>query len=340
MENCLRSFVFLISILWAAGPAAAAAEEQPEQQATGQNEWRLPEVTFPPDNPYTDAKAYLGKQLFFDPRLSGYGSLSCASCHNPGLNWCDGLPSSQSMGHFALGRHTPSILNVAYYTSFFWDGRASTLEEQVKQHLLSPGVMHGGTAEDITGRINRLTDYRLVFKQIFGQSGVTLDNIAAAIATFERTIVSPESPFDRWQAGDEDAIPKAAKRGFALFVGKARCVRCHNGPAFTDSDFHNTGLNSIDPGRYEVSNRDEDRNSFKTPGLRQVAQTAPYMHDGSKATLMGVINFYNRGGDRPGEANELKPLGLTIQERNDLIAFLMSLTSDLPAITIPKLPQP
>lgn len=328
-----KAFVFFIAIFSASGLAVAEHEIE-------KSKWSVPTVSFPSTNPYSENKALLGKKLFFDPRLSGYGSLSCASCHNPGLNWSDGLSNSQNSGHFALGRHTPSIINVAFYNYFFWDGRAATLEEQVKQHLLSPGVMHGGTAEDVTGRIYKLPDYRSDFALIFGEAGITLGNIAAAIATFERTVMSGNSSFDRWQTGDEDAVSASVKRGFTLFSGKAKCIKCHSGHTFTDSGFHNTGLNSIDPGRYEVTGRDEDRNSFKTPSLRHVALTPPYMHDGSKANLAIVIDFYNRGGDKPHESNELTPLKLTDRERDDIISFLKSLSGEFTEVTVPQLPQP
>jgi len=331
---CLyRTFLWLLWGLCIV-PALAPADPVPDRSV-----WTLPDVPFPAANPFSSEKALLGKKLFFDPRLSGYGSLSCASCHNPGLNWCDGLQSASAMTRFPLGRHTPTLLNVAYYSSLFWDGRATTLEEQARKHLLSPGVMLGGTETEIVRRISRFPGYRQAFRQIFGKSAVSLDSIVAAIATFERTIISRNSPFDRWLAGDRNAISASAKNGFALFTGKAQCVKCHSGPVFSDSEFHNTGLNSIDPGRFEVSKKNSDRNRFKTPGLRQVADTAPYMHDGSKPTLTSVIEFYVRGGDRPDEANELQPLNLSLNEKQDLIAFLRSLSGQTSPVTIPVLPQ-
>ncbi len=332
---CLyRIFPWFLCIL-CAFPVYVLAGPVPDKTA-----WSLPVTAYSAANPFSKTMVPLGKQLFFDPRLSGYGSMSCASCHNPGLNWCDGLHNASGMTRFPLGRHTPSILNVAFYASFFWDGRADTLEKQARQHLLSPGIMLGGTENDVVQRVGRFAGYRQAFHQVFGETGITLKNIVAAIAAFERTIVTGNSPFDRWIAGDQNALSESAKRGFSLFTGKAKCASCHSGPAFSDSGFHNTGLNSIDPGLFGVSRKNRDRNRFKTPGLRQVAGTAPYMHDGSKPTLVSVIEFYNRGGDRPDAANELHPLNLSHQEQQDLIAFLKSLTGETATVTIPILPQP
>jgi len=318
--------------------SANAQAEEPITTTPDRTVWTLPDVPYPSENPFSNTKALLGEKLFFDPRLSGYGSLSCASCHNPALSWCDGLQNASGMTRFPLGRHTPGLMNVAFYTSFFWDGRASSLEEQARQHLLSPGIMLGGTEEDIIERINRFDGYRTAFTEAFGKTGVTLHNIIAAIATFERTIVSRNSPFDRWLEGEDD-LSESVKRGFILFSGRARCASCHSGAIFSDSRFHNIGLNSIDPGRFEVSKRNRDRNRFKTPGLHQISETAPYMHDGSKPTLASVIEFYSRGGDRPDEGNELKPLNLSHQEKEDLTAFLKSLNGEAPTIIVPILPQ-
>ncbi|MDX8412226.1 MAG: cytochrome c peroxidase [Mariprofundaceae bacterium] len=291
------------------------------------------------DKASVDAKVKLGKQLFFDPRLSGDQSVSCASCHHPGLGWSDGLPRNTRFGGEALSRHTPTLINVAYYTSFFWDGRASSLEEQAAEHLRSPS-MRGSEAFIVADTLAALPEYRRQFQQAFGKNAISLDNIAAAIAAFERTIISSNSPFDRWQAGDQTAISESAKRGFKLFTTRAMCTFCHNGPNFSDSRFHNIGVNSIDPGRFEVSNSNSDRNAFKTPGLRHIALTPPYMHDGSKVTLRSVLEFYNRGGDRPGGGNKLSPLGLSDAELDDLLAFLLALTGEAIEVTVPQLPLP
>jgi len=300
-------------------------------------QWKLPAVTYPDSNPYTKAKSRLGRKLFFDPRLSSRRIRSCATCHHPGLGWADGLPYATGSGQ-ALSRHTPSLINIGFAKAFFWDGRATTMESAIKQHLVSPGFMYAGQAGEIVMRIRGMTGYRQEFGAVFGPSGVTMGNIAAVLATFLRGIVVNNSPFDRWVAGDANALPAAAKRGFTLFTGKAGCIRCHAPPTFSDSEFHNTGLNSLDPGRFEIQRVPRYRNAFKTPRLRQVAMTAPYMHDGSKSTLMEVVDFYDRGGDRPGGNNELTPLHLNKREKQALVAFLKSLTGRPGEIAIPSLP--
>ncbi len=308
----------------AAPPAHAAA-------------WMLPPVSYPSSDPYSAAKAKLGRKLFFDPRLSGNPAQTCATCHHPGLGWADGMARTMGEGH-ALGRHTPSLINIGYAKAFFWDGRATSLEDAVNQDILTPAMADAKTPHDIVIHIASLSGYRKEFAQVFGTRGVTFDRITDALATFIRGIVSGPSPFDHWLNGDDQAISDGAKKGFALFTGKAKCVRCHTGPTFTDYRFHNTGLNSVDPGHFEISGKKTDRDAFKTSGLRDVAITPPYMHNGSEKTLMEVINFYNRGGDRIGQGNELSPLNLSIQEKQDLLMFLRSLTGTRKETTIPLLP--
>ncbi len=325
----LMASVFVLSLCVPAQSRAADAQS---------SAWRLPAPVYPETNPYSPAKARLGRMLFFDPRLTGNPAQACATCHNPGLGWADGL--SRTMGSSrALGRHTPSLLNIAYMRAFFWDGRARTLEEAIRQHILTPVAGDAANAEDIEHRIGALPDYRQAFREAFGNPSVSLNRIVAALATFVRGLVSAPAPFDRWLAGDENALDSDAREGFALFTGKADCVRCHSGPAFTDSRFHNVGLNSVDPGHFEVSGRPEDRNAFRTPGLRDVANTPPYMHNGSLPTLDAVIEFFNRGGDRPGTGNELKPLGLNAHEKRALRAFLQSLSGAVPETALPTLPR-
>jgi len=329
-EFLLRTatFLFLYALII---PYAVAA---PPDHASA---WLLPPVPYPSANPYSATKAELGRKLFFDPRLSGTPAQTCATCHHPGLGWADARARTMEEGH-ALGRHTPSLINIAYAKAFFWDGRANNLEDAVSQDILSSAMSDAKTPRDIVIRIASLPGYRKEFTQAFGTEGANFDRITAAIATFIRGIVSGSSSFDRWLNGDDTAISDAAKRGFTLFTGKAACIRCHTGPAFTDSGFHNTGLNSVDPGHFEISGKKADHNTFKTPGLRDVARTPPYMHNGSKRTLMDVIDFYNRGGDRIGRDNELSPLNLNAREKQDLLMFLRSLTSERTETSIPLLP--
>ncbi len=337
MEECLLRTAGLFLIYIFLIPFAMAA---PSDHAS---KWLLPPVVYPAANPYSAAKAELGRKLFFDPRLSGNPARTCATCHNPGLGWTDGM--AQNMGEeqamdegHALGRHTPSLINIGYAKAFFWDGRASNLNDAVSQDILSPSMSDALIPHDIVIRIASISAYRHAFRQAFGTGGVNFERISAALTTFLRTIVSHPSPFDRWLKGNNSAIPDAAKKGFTLFTGKAECSRCHAGPNFTDDRFHNTGLNSVDPGHFEISGKKNDRNTFKTPGLRDVAITAPYMHNGSKKTLLEIINFYNRGGDRIGRGNELSPLNLNTQEKQDLVIFLRSLTGKREETIIPPLP--
>ncbi len=334
----LFTAVFLINALLPSS-ACAADSEPPLQQLSASEKaaWLLPPVSYPEQNPFSAQKQELGRKLFFDPRLSGNPSRTCATCHHPGLGWADGM--ARAMGNQqGLGRHTPSLINIAYVHAFFWDGRASSLEDAVSQDMLSPGMFSGETARSIVVRIAAISAYRKAFSESFASEGVTFERIAAVLATFVRSIVSNPSPFDAWLEGDSGAITESAKRGFALFRGKAHCIQCHSGPAFTDSSFHNTGINSVDPGHYEISGKDKDRNTFKTPGLRDIALTPPYMHNGSKKTLVDIIDFYDRGGDTLGGGNELRPLHLSLEEKQDLLAFLLSLSGDAPETAIPALP--
>ncbi len=329
-ESVLR--ITAIILLYVCCMSPALAGPRPDVAA-----WQLPHVHYPPGNPYTKAKAELGRMLFFDPRLSNDPSQTCATCHNPGLDWTDGMPRAMSGGH-ALSRHTPSLVNIGYNKAFFWDGRASRLEDAILQDILSSRAGREQSEEEIVDRLSAIRGYRLAFWKAFGSNSITMEHISQALATFVRGIVSRTSAFDRWLAGKKSALSPSARRGFSLFNGKAGCVRCHSGPTFTDSSFHNTGINSIDPGHFEVSGKEKDRNAFKTPGLRDVALTAPYMHNGTKKTLRDVLNFYNRGGDRVDSGNELGPLHLSHQEEQDLIAFLKSLTGKRVETAIPILP--
>jgi len=338
---------FIVVLLMPLSATAQESSSQPESNSpplispllssAEASAWLLPAITYPAANPYSKNKQELGRSLFFDPRLSGNPSKTCATCHHPGLGWADGMARAMA-NQQGLGRHTPSLLNSAYEHAFFWDGRAASLEDAVSQDLLSPGMLSGETARNIVIRIAAISAYRQAFNQAFASEGVTFERITAALATFVRSIVSTSSPFDLWLKGDAEAISASAKRGFALFRGKAQCIRCHSGPAFTDSSFHNTGINTVDPGHFEISGKDEDRNAFKTPGLRDIAITPPYMHNGSKKTLSEVIDFYDRGGDSLGSGNQLQALHLNSTEKKDLLAFLFSLSGGNRETLVPALP--
>ena len=302
----------------------------------------LPPVPVPDDNPQTQAKVDLGRQLFFDTRMSGDFSSSCATCHNPSMAFTDGLPRSRGFGGKTLLRNSPTVLNAAYNSAQFWDGRAATLDEQCKGPLLSPQEMNMVDEKHLVDRLNAVPEYRRDFQTVFG-SAPTLDNVAHAIAAFERTLVTPGSRFDRYALGDKTALTDQEKRGLVVFFGKGSCSECHKGPNFTDNKYHNLGAkpgpaSPEDLGRFAITHNPEDRGAFKTPSLRNVALTAPYMHDGSVATLEDVVEFYDRGGDgAPNQSKLIFKLNLTAQEKQDLVAFLKTLTGTLPHVEIPKM---
>ena len=295
-------------------------------------------IPFPTDNPYSAEKAALGKMLFFDPRLSKNRNMTCATCHNPSFGWEDATSTSVGAKNTHLSRHTPTILNVAWGQSFFWDGRAKTLEEQAKGPIESDVEMNLPIAEAVN-RLKKVKSYQAWFSKIFGSQGITGENITKAIATFERTVVSGQAPFDLWIEGDSSAISPQAIRGFELFNGKARCSTCHLGWNFTDNQFHDIGLNTPDQGLMKLTNKNKDAFAFKTPSLRNISQRAPYMHNGSLRTLTEVINHYLSGGIRRTSLSPLMtPLPLTPQEVEDLTAFLHTLTGKDASVSLPILP--
>lgn len=272
----------------------------------------------------TDAAAALGKTLFHDARLSGDGSRSCASCHDTARGYGDGQARSQRLSGQPLGRHTPTLYNVGGVARLFWDGRAASLEEQAWGPINNAEEMGGDTAVTVA-RIASDPNYQRDFATAFGKRSIDAAAIGTALAAYQRTITPAPAPFDRWAAGDASAISPQARRGFALFTGKARCSTCHAGPGFSDGRFHDIGLASSDPGRFAVTRRKRDRHGFRTPGLRELGRTAPYMHDGSKADLRAVIEHYSTGiVTRAGAAPKVT---LTAHEKDELEAFLKSLTS-------------
>jgi cytochrome c peroxidase len=322
------------------GSLPVRAQDNPTETAVvKKGSFRLPpEVPSPDGNRPTVDRIKLGKMLFFDPRLSGSNWISCASCHNPSLGWSDGLATG--VGLRALSRKTLSIVNSGFNAFQMWDGRLKSLEEQAWSPMLGAAEMHG-TQKEILVKLDAIPGYVTAFEKAYPGQGVTKETVAKAIASFERTVVSRDSPFDRWVEGDESAMTPSAKRGFALFTGKANCTACHQGSNFTDQGFHNLGLKgNADLGRFAIVPIRVMRGAFKTPTLRDVALTAPYMHNGSYRTLEEVVDHYNRGGDDKENLDpNMKPLGLTDQERTDLVEFLKSLTGKQLTITLPRLPQ-
>lgn len=304
----------------------------------------LPPVPAPADNPPTAATIALGRELYYDPVLSVDNSISCASCHAPNAGFADGKPVSDGVRGQKGTRNSPTVLNTAYFNNFFWDGRAGSLEEQAAGPVQNPVEM-AHSLQGVENKLMRFPGYRDAFAKAFGPGHITFDMVAKAIASFERTLVSADSPFDRYYYGhDETALSESAKRGLVVFMSpeKGNCAACHeigkNYALFTDNKFHNIGVGvkneqPTDLGRYLVTKNDADRGAFRTPSLRNVAVTGPYMHDGSLKTLKEVVDFYIGGGNsNPYLDKRVKPLDfLSGQERSDLVSFLESLTGDVPA---------
>lgn len=306
----------------------------------------LDSIPYPADNPTNDAKQDLGKTLFFDPRLSSSGQIACASCHDPQLGWGDG--KSVAFGHDRkVGRRNAmTLFNTAYYKFLFWDGRAKSLEDQAQFPIKDNLEMHQDLKE-LTVRAKKYKGYELLFEKAFGAKEISLDKVFKAIATFERTIVSPPSRFDLFVGGRSEALKDNELNGMHLFRTKARCVNCHNSGFFSDNQFHNDGQTlwgseGEDLGRYNVTKNKADIGLFKTPSLREVANTGPWMHHGNFPSLKDVVQFYNLGNPSPiqkkyqGTARDsllptpsplLKRLNLSVTEIEDIIAFLQSITT-------------
>lgn len=319
------------------------------------------EPIIPEDNPLTKGKIDLGKILFFDKRLSADDTISCATCHDQEKGFADGRVIAVGIKERKGTRNSPTVLNAAFFDTQFWDGRVITLEEQAKQPIINPNEMGMPSHDALVEKISNISEYKTAFQAIFGTGKITIDHIARAIASFERTLISFNAPFDRFIAGEKDAISASAQRGWKLFQGKARCVTCHefnrSYPFFTNNKFHNVGVamkgkdfeflarkaasSGADPsalvqeeasaelGRYLVTKEPKDIGAFKTSGLRNIALTAPFMHDGSESTLESVVEFYNKGGvPNPNLDGGIRPLNLSEDEKKDLVEFMKSLTSD------------
>lgn len=335
-----------LTLLVAAGlavPLMGAAAPKPDGKAPAPSgeQFMLPELlgledanTFvPKENPLTAKKVELGRFLFFDKRLSKNNTIACASCHIPAMAFTDGQPVSTGINRLQGGRSAPASINRVFSTAQFWDGRGATLEDQSVGPLVSP-VEHGFVNHDeMVKKLKGIEGYRRLFKEAFG-SDIATEVVGKAIASFQRTILSGNSPADRFDVGgDQEALTEDAQRGLTLFRGKARCTRCHSGFNFSDEKFHNIGIgwdtNTVDLGRFMETKNPEDIGAFKTPTLREISRTAPYMHDGRFATLEDVVNFYNQGGIKnPHLDNTIIPLELTAEEKHDLVALLRSLNGE------------
>ena len=304
----------------------------------------LGSIKFPEDNLSDPRKIALGKQLYFDPRLSADKTVACATCHDPAHGWSDARSTSAGVGGQVGGRNAPTIINSAFQRFHFWDGRAATLEEQALGPIANPIEMNL-PIEEAVKRINEIPGYKKQFNEVFG-CDVTKECLAKALAAYERTILSGDAPYDRYKAGDVSAMSESAVRGMKLFFGKANCSACHSGPTFTDFAFHNIGVGMDKPepdkGRVVVSKLEGDTGAFKTPTLREIARSAPYMHDGGMKTLEEVVEHYDKGGVANKYLDEeIFKLNLTDQEKSDLVTFMKEgLSSDsYPLHEKPELPE-
>jgi len=304
-----------------------------------------------------DPVVLLGTQLFFDTRLSGDNTMSCATCHKPELAFTDGRTVALGRGGRPMKRNTPTLLHVNKLGSLFWDGQATSLEEQIRDHLRDPYVMNQST-DALVKKLSLIPGYVKEFKMAYG-TPISWPGLARSLASFERTLVTRNAPIDHFLVGRNRAISFTAQRGMELFRGKARCAFCHKGFDFTDYDFHNIGVPSSphvedfgpfyflksktplddDAGRYGVTHREEDLGAFKTPTLRNITETAPYMHNGVFKTLREVMEFYNHGGVRNANLDmEMKPLNLSTLEIQDLLDFMETLKGEMPVVEKPELP--
>lgn len=318
----------------------------------------LPKVEFPADNPYSEDKSALGRTLFYDPRLSGSSQIACASCHDPELGWTDNKTFSFGHDRQLGSRNAMTILNIAYAQSLFWDGRAGSLEEQSRMPIEDQKEMHEHI-DIATDKIAKIKGYEILFEKAFGDSRVTKERIAKAISTFERTVVSPPSRFDKFIDGQKDLFTDNEVMGLHLFRTKAQCMNCHNSGYFSNNQFENDGTSLLgskqeDLGRYLVTKDPADAGKFRVPSLREITRTGPWMHNGAFSTLTDILTFYNSGNPEPPKKRStvhegitlhsqksemLKLLDLTKEEIAQLEAFLGTLSTRTTRPVPPKLPN-
>jgi cytochrome c peroxidase len=302
----------------------------------------LGSAKLPSDNSLTPEKVALGKQLFFDKRLSKDGSASCETCHVPEKGWTDGKPVSTKVDGKPNTRHSPTLFNVAYNELWYWDGRAPTLEKQVEAAWKGQmGADPAATAD----ALKKIPGYTIQFRTIFGHDA-TAEDIVKALASFVRTITSGDAPWDKREAGDKKAVGDDVARGFELFRNKAGCAACHAPPMYTDNGFHDVGIGydkpEPDPGRGKISKNDKENGAFKTPTIRSVTTHPPYFHDGRAATVEEAVDYMLSGGIKDKNSNldaKMKPVKLSPKERADLLAFVKSLEAPVAPFERPKLPE-
>ena len=323
----------VISFICGSMPAEAKRHVKAKEVAF---QWNLPsgiaqsDLKIPADNPMTNAKVELGRLLYFDKRLSADDTVACATCHAPERGFTDNAPVSTGIKGQKGGRGAPTVINRALSDTQFWDGRAMSLEAQAKGPLTNPIEMGMPNHDAVVAKLKNIKGYQSMFVRAFGKPGVNIDTVAQAIAAFERTVLSGNSKYDRYQAGDKKAMTEAEARGMELFNGKARCATCHGGVNFTDEQYHNigVGMDAAEPdmGRYNVTKNDGDKGAFKTPTVRDISATGPYMHNGQEKTLEEVVAYYNKGGFPNANLDPLmEPLNLTDAEQNDVVAFMKAL---------------
>lgn len=368
----ISALAIAIAVSLAAMGSALAAPKAPPPLAP------LGEVPIPPDNKQSEAKIELGKLLFFDPRLGGDASISCASCHDPKQGWAWAEDISRGYPGTVHWRNSQTIINSAYYGKLFWAGSAASLEKQAVS-AATGGVAGNGENDLMETRLALIPEYRKRFREVFGDPYPLIGNAWRAIAAFERTLVQTDTPLDRYLKGDKAALSEAQKRGMGLFNGKANCLACHNGALSSDQRYYNIGVPSAprweddglaqitfrfeqyakgvteamyreikdDAGFYYRTKNSWDKGKFRTPSLRYTMYTAPYMHNGAFYTLDEVIDFYNQGGvDAEGRTTDfpenktplIKPLGLSEEEKADLLAFLEAFSGDEIDLDKPELP--
>ncbi len=330
LHKLLPAFVIVSAPLLAADmPSSLPQDSLPAKLAVDAIPLGLEARSLPKDNPLTESRVQLGRKLFFDPILSGDNTVACATCHQPAHGFASAEAKPRGIRGQQLTRRAPSLFNRAYGTAFFWDGRAATLEEQALRPIEDPTEM-GSSVVAALDRLQKRQEYKEQFETAFGD-GVTAANLAKALASFERVLLRGDSPIDHFRRkGEHGALTPAQRHGLWLYESKANCWRCHVGPNFTDESFHNTGVSwgqmPLDLGRHAITKKDADKGKFKTPTLRGVALTAPYMHDGSLKSLEEVVRFYSRGGNaNPNRDPILQPLHLSDEEVRSLVEFLKAL---------------
>lgn len=298
----------------------------------------------PDSNPLSQAKIDLGRKLYFDTRLSKDNTISCATCHDPDKGFAETSAVSTGFHKQKGARNSPTVMNRLFSKEQFWDGRAADLEAQALGPIENPIEM-GNTLQGMVSSLKAIQAYAPEFEKAFGSPEITAEKVGMAIASYERTVLAGNSPYDRYQAGDKTAMNESAVRGLAIFndANRGNCAACHTGSNLTDESYHNLGVGMDKPkpdlGRYAITKKDADRGAFKTPTLRNIAQTAPYLHDGSEPTLAKVVDFYVKGGV-PNKylSDKMKPLTLSDQDKTDLVAFMEALTGDVTGKEKPTLP--